>query len=59
MSSAAAYPAWFAFSVCGAAASCRMLMTSLDNGFSSQAWLSAATFALWSALATLFFWRAV
>ena len=32
-----------------------MLMTSLDNGFSSQAWLSAAMFTLWSALAALFF----
>lgn len=59
MTSAAVYPAWFAFSACGAAASCRMLMTSSDNGFSSQAWLSAATFALWSAQATLFFWGAV
>ncbi len=52
----AAYPAWFALATCCAAASGRMLMTSLDNGFSSQAWLSAATFALWSALATLSFW---
>jgi hypothetical protein len=59
VTSAAAYPAWFAFSACGAAASGRMLMASLDNGFSSQAWLSAATFALWSALAALFFWGTV
>ncbi len=56
MTSAAAYPTWFALSACCAAASgSRMLMTSLDDGFSSQAWLSAATFAVWSALATLFF----
>jgi hypothetical protein len=34
-------------------------MTSLDNGFSSQAWLSAATFALWSALVTQSFWGTV
>jgi hypothetical protein len=49
-------PIWFALSICCAAASGRMLLTSLDNGFYSQAWLSAATFALWSALASLFFW---
>ena len=52
----AAYPTWFVFSVCCAAASGRLLMASLDDGFRSQAWLSAATFALWSVLATLFFW---
>jgi hypothetical protein len=52
----AAYPTWFVFSVCCAAASGKMLMTSLDDGFRSQALLSAATFVLWSALATLFFW---
>ena len=52
----AAYPACFALSVCCVAASGKMLMTSLNAGFSSQAWLSAATFALWSALSTLFFW---
>ena len=52
----ATYPACFALSVCCVAASGRMLMRSLDDGFPSQAWLSAATFALWSALATLFFW---
>jgi hypothetical protein len=51
-----AYPIWFALSTCCASASERMLMRSLDKGFYSQAWLSAATFALWSALATLFFW---
>jgi hypothetical protein len=55
----AAYPTWFALSACCAAASGRMLMTSLENRFSSQAWLSAVTFALWSALATLFFWGTV
>ena len=55
----AVYPTCFALSICCVAASGRMLMTSLDNGFSSQAWLSAATFALWSALATLFFWGTV
>jgi hypothetical protein len=54
------YPIWwFALSTCCAAASGKMLVTSLDNGFPSQASLSAATFALWSALATLFFWGAV
>jgi hypothetical protein len=52
----AAYPTWFALSACCAAASGRMLITSLDNRFTAQAWLSAATFALWSALTTLFFW---
>ena len=52
----AAYPTWFVFSVCCAAASGRILMTSLDDEFRSQAWLSAATFALWAALATLSFW---
>ena len=52
----AAYPACFALSVCCVAASGRMLMRSLDGGFPFQAWLSAFTFALWSALATLFFW---
>lgn len=51
----AAYPACFALSVCCVAASGRMLVSCLNHGFSSQAWLSAATFALWSALATLFF----
>ncbi len=55
----AAYPACFALSVCCVAASGKMLMTSLDDGFSSQAWLSAVTFALWSTLATLFFWGTV
>ena len=55
----AAYPAYFVLSVCCAAASGRMLIRSLDDGFPSQAWLSAATFALWSALATLFFWGTV
>jgi hypothetical protein len=39
------YPMWFALSTCCAAACGRMLMTFLDNGFSSQAWVSAATFA--------------
>jgi len=34
-------------------------MTSIDNGFSSQAWFSTATFALWSVLATQFFWGTV
>ncbi len=51
-----AYPACFALSVCCVAASGRMLMRSLDDGLPSQAWLSAVTFALWPALATLFFW---
>ena len=55
----AAYPTCFALSVCCVAASGRMMMTSLDNGLPSQAWLSAATFALWSALAILFFWGTV
>ncbi len=52
----AAFTTCFVLSVCCVAASGRMLMRSLDGGFPSQAWLSAATFALWSALATLFFW---
>jgi len=50
------YPTWFVLSACCAAVSGRMLMVSLDNRFSAQAWLSAITFALWSALTTLFFW---
>ncbi len=54
--SQAAYPTWFVFSVCCAAASGGMLMMSLDDGFRSQALLSAATFVLWSGLATLLFW---
>ena len=53
------YSIWFALSTCCAAASGSMLMTSLDNGFTSQAWVAAATFALWSALASLFFWGTV
>jgi hypothetical protein len=55
----AAYPTWFALSACCAAASGRMLITSLHNRFSTRACLSAATFALWSALITLFFWGMV
>ncbi len=55
----AAFPTCFALSVCCVAASGRMLMTSLEEGFSFQAWLSASTFALWSVLATLFFWGTV
>jgi hypothetical protein len=63
----AAYPTWFALSACCAAASGRMLITSLHNRFSTslhnrfsaRAWLSAATFALWSALITLFLWGMV
>jgi hypothetical protein len=52
----AVYPTCFALSGCCVAASGRMLMRSLCDGFPSQAWLSAATFTLWSALATLLFW---
>ena len=55
----AAYPAWFALSACCAAASGRLLITSLHNSFSARACLSAATFALWSALITLFLWGMV
>jgi hypothetical protein len=55
----AAYPTWFALSACCAAAGGRMLITSLHNRFSARAWLSAATFALWSALITLFLWGMV
>jgi hypothetical protein len=54
-----AYPTWFALSACCTAASGRMLMASLDNRFFAQAWLSATTFALWSALTTVFFWGMV
>jgi hypothetical protein len=53
------YPTWFALSACCTAASGRMLMASLDNRFSAQAWLSAATFVLRSALTILFFWGIV
>ena len=53
----AASPVCFALSVCCVAASGRMLMRSVEGGFPSQAWLSGVTFALWSALATLFFWE--
>jgi hypothetical protein len=51
-----AYPTWFALSNCCAAASGSLPITSLGNRFSAQAWLSAISFALWSALTTLFWW---
>jgi hypothetical protein len=40
--------------VCG-----RMLIVAEREGLSSQAWLAAVSFALWSAQAALYFWGAV
>jgi hypothetical protein len=41
------------------AASGSMLVVAEREGLASQAWLAAASFGLWSALAVLYFWRAV
>jgi hypothetical protein len=42
-----------------AAVSGRMLVAAEREGLSSQAWLAAICFGLWSALAAVYFWGAV
>jgi hypothetical protein len=57
----AAHPTWLAGSLLCAATSGCLLLAALDGGKPSavMAWLSAAAFVLWSALAVLFaFWGA-
>ena len=53
----AAHPLWLAGSLLFAAVSGRLLLAALEVGKPSavMAWLSAAAFVLWSALAALFF----
>jgi hypothetical protein len=55
----AAYPLWTVLAVVCAVVSARMLVAAEREGLSSQAWLAAGCFGLWSVLATLFFWGAV
>jgi hypothetical protein len=53
-----AYPLWFALAVCCAAVSSRMLVAAEREGLTSQAWLAAVCFGLWTALAAVSFWGA-
>jgi hypothetical protein len=55
----AAYPVLFVLAALCAAVSGRMLVAAEREGLISQAWLAAICFALWSALAALYFWGAV
>jgi hypothetical protein len=55
----AAYPVLSVLSVVCAAVCGRMLVAAEREGLISQAWLAAVCFALWSALAALYFWGAV
>jgi hypothetical protein len=55
----AAYPLWSVLAILCAAMSGRMLVAAEREGVRSQAWLAAACFALWSVLASVFFWGAV
>jgi hypothetical protein len=52
----AAYPLLAMLSVVCAAVCGRMLVAAEREGLISQAWLAAVCFALWSALAALYFW---
>jgi hypothetical protein len=42
-----------------AAVSGRMLLVAGREGLTSQAWLAAVCFAMWSALAAVYFWAPV
>jgi hypothetical protein len=55
---AVAHPIWFAGSLACVVARGNLLVASVHGRYSVQAWLAAVTFALWSALAVLFFWGA-
>jgi hypothetical protein len=55
----AAYPLWTVLAVVCAAVSGRMIVAAELEGLSSQAWLAAVCFALWSVLAALYFWGTV
>ncbi len=55
----AAYPLFSMLSVLCAAVCGRMLLVAEREGLSSQAWLAAVSFGLWSALAALYFWGTV
>jgi hypothetical protein len=55
----AAYPFWSMLAILCAAMSGRMLVAAEREGVTSQAWLAAASFTLWSVLASMFFWGAV
>jgi hypothetical protein len=55
----AAYPLWSVLAILCAAMSGRMLLAAERERLPSQAWLAAASFGLWSALASVFFWGAV
>jgi hypothetical protein len=50
---------WAVLAILCAAVSGRMLVAAEREGLTSQAWLTAACFGLWSALAVLYFWGAV
>jgi hypothetical protein len=52
----AAHVLWSMLALLCAAMSGRMLVVAEREGLPSQAWLAAASFGLWSALASLFFW---
>jgi hypothetical protein len=56
---AGAYPLWSVLAILCAAVSGRMLVAAEREGLSSQAWLAAICFGLWSALAAVYFWGAV
>jgi hypothetical protein len=55
----AAYPLLSMLAAVCAAVCGRMLVAAEREGLISQAWLAAVCFALWSALAALYFWGAV
>jgi hypothetical protein len=55
----AAYPLLSVLSVLCAAVCGRMLIVAEREGLSSQAWVAAVSFGLWSAQAALYFWGAV
>ena len=55
----AAYPLWTVLAILCAAVSGRMLVAAQREGLTSQAWLAAVCFALWSVLGALYFWATV
>jgi hypothetical protein len=55
----AVYLLWSVLAILCAAVSGRMLVVAEREGLTSQAWLAAVCFGLWSVLAALTFWGAV
>ncbi len=56
MTSGLTYSLWAMIATGCAALSGRMLIAAEHEGLSSQAWLAAICFGLWSMLAALAFW---